>query len=238
MRSFLFRRLTLVLVAGLTVTSAACNSVLGIDEARYDAALDPVAAPPAGAAGGSSGAGGAGGATEPGVKGDARCLAYCSLAMSNCPGELQPYPSLETCQAMCERMENGPATDQAGNTVECRMNHAGLALSDAPDKVKHCLAAGPLGNNTCGKTCDSFCDLNLGWCKPPRVPVLVYPSGAECRTACAGLKYVERSQSSFFSVAAENTLNCRDYHLQAAFKNDVAAGTHCDHTAVNSSTCF
>ena len=84
MRSFLFRRLTLVLVAGLTVTSAACNSVLGIDEARYDAALDPVAAPPAGAAGGSSGAGGAGGANEPGVKGDARCLAYCSLAMSNC----------------------------------------------------------------------------------------------------------------------------------------------------------
>jgi hypothetical protein len=156
--------------------------------------------------------------------------------MQNCTGDLQEYPAVETCFAMCQRLDNGPTTDLTGNTVECRQNHALLAVSEPAMKVAHCLAAGPLGGAICGQPCEVFCALNLALCVPPTVTVQTYPSGAECLSECATLPYVMQDKSNFV-MSDGNTLNCRDYHLQAAYKNEIAAKTHCAHTAIDSSTC-
>lgn len=219
--------------------TAGCNAVLGVDEAKYDPSLDPLVA------GGSAGAGTAGsaGTTSDGGAGggeanDPSCVAYCDLVEQNCTVELEEYPNKDTCLNMCRRMDNGPAGALTGNTVECRAAHAALAATELDKKVDHCLAAGPLGNGTCGDLCGAFCALNLAYCVPPRVGIAAYASPSECLTECNKLPFEKLSQSAYFVVSEKNNLNCRDYHLQAAYRSDSAALTHCSHTSVNSTTCF
>lgn len=199
---------------------AGCNEVLGIEEARLDPAIE-------GGQGRQAGQAGA----------DPVCTAYCQVTMQNCTGDLQQYPTLEICLAMCSVLDNGPANDLSGNTVECRANHAKLAVTDAENVAKHCNAASPIGGGTCGAPCESFCALNLAQCRAPRISVATYPSGADCTKACAALAFDPAQARSDFLLGEGNTLHCRDYHLQAAFKSDAAAVTHCDHTAIDSAVC-
>ena len=46
--------------------------------------------------------------------------------------------------------------DTTGNTIGCRLYHAGAA---AADPVLHCPHAGPTGGNVCGSWCDNYCQL-------------------------------------------------------------------------------
>lgn len=217
----------------LVITATAgCNAILGVDEARYDPNLDPLVA--SGGSGGSAAGGAAGAAGNE----DPTCVAYCDLVELNCKGELQEYPSRDTCLNMCRRMDNGPANAVTGNTIECRTTHAGLAVTEPDKAVEHCLAAGPLGNGTCGDICGAFCALNLAYCVAPRVDVPAYGSPSECLTACNAMPFEKLSQSAYFAGSDKDNLNCRDYHLQAAYRSDGAAVTHCSHTALSSSTCF
>lgn len=220
-------------MVALLASALGCNAILGVDEAKYDPNLDPLVAGAGGATGAAGSAGSGGG--EPN---DPSCVAYCDLVALNCTGELEAYPTRDTCLNMCRRMDNGPAGALSGNTVECRAAHAGLAAVETDKKVEHCLAAGPLGNGTCGDLCGAFCALNLAYCVPPRVGVAAYPSPSECLTECNKLPFEQLQQSSYFVVSEKNNLNCRDYHLQAAYRSDSAALTHCSHTEVVSTTCF
>ena len=231
--------LALCLAPFLAFSSTGCNAVLGVDEAKYDPSLDPLvaAAGSGGQASGGSASGNAGAAGGESTD-DPTCIAYCDLVGLNCTGELQEYPARDTCLNMCRRMDNGPAGALTGNTIECRAAHAGLAATDPTKVVEHCLAAGPLGNGRCGDVCGAFCALDLAYCVPPRVGVAAYASASECLTECKKLPFEELSQSAYFVVSSKNNLNCRDYHLQAAYRSDSAAITHCSHTSVNSTTCF
>lgn len=224
----------LCVVPLLAASATGCNAILGVDEAKYDPSLDPLVG--VGGSGGASGAGGAAGSG--GELDDPSCVAYCDLVATSCTGELQEYPSRDTCLNMCRRMDNGPVGALTGNTVECRAAHAALALTEPTKLVEHCLAAGPLGNGTCGDACGVFCALNLAYCVPPRVGIAAYASPSECLTECNKLPFEQLQQSAYFVVSEKNNLNCRDYHLQAAYRNDSSAITHCSHTSVNSTTCF
>lgn len=114
---------------------------------------------PTGGRGGSTGGttqGGAGGAPggmggEPGVGGEgggttetraAVCTEYCTLyEMKNCDeAAANTYGSQQDCIDTCGAAdwEIGDRMDGSGNTVHCRLTHAGLADGDnAPDEL-HC----------------------------------------------------------------------------------------------------
>jgi hypothetical protein len=217
-----------VCVALSGLAGIACNGILGIEEAEGDVNI------------GKDGGGLDSGATPaPADAGaDANqlplCERYCRLIEVNCTGANNQYISPAVCRAMCPKFEPGREGDTNGNSVGCRLSHAGLAKDDP---ITHCPHAGPLGAGTCGESCASYALLNFAHCRDATKPP--YPTEEACRTTCSNginttFKYTPNVD--VLTTQSGNTMNCRLYHLQAAyevgFKNE-----HCPHTAVPSDTC-
>jgi hypothetical protein len=76
------------------------------------------------------------------------CVRYCDLLDANC-ATVQQYASRAECEAYCAGAgwPLGIVDDMAGNTLECRIYHAGVAAMDANT---HCPHAGPSGATVCG----------------------------------------------------------------------------------------
>ncbi|MDP9000171.1 MAG: hypothetical protein M3O46_08675, partial [Myxococcota bacterium] len=206
-----------------------------------------------GGSGSSSGSSGAADAGDGGGEGGAEagavsCQTYCAAIMASCTGANAQYGSVPECTNACNLLPQGAASDTTGNTVGCRIYHAGLAVT-MPSP--HCWHAGPYGYGVCGGQCESFCTLATGWCSaasgfdggaPP------YASLADCTTACGGYATVSSSDGGPVAVdggytatgpAAGNTLDCREYHLGAALTGSGATmqQLHCPHVAMTSATC-
>jgi hypothetical protein len=152
------------------------------------------------------------------------CDSYCTLIMQNCANANAEYTDLNTCKAMCANFAVGDAGEQSGNSLACRLAHAGLA---AGNPAVHCRHAGPTGGGVCGtSTCTDWCELDRAQCPS------VYASQSDCETACAGFAVV--ADAGDIALVTGNTFNCRIYHLEAAYSDPT---THCDHTAVVSARC-
>jgi hypothetical protein len=150
------------------------------------------------------------------------CASYCSTILANCTGTNAQYITLgnktmsDTCLAMCAKFPVGTAADRSGDTLGCRFYHAGAA---AGDPVLHCPHAGPTGAGTCSvSTCEAFCALDLAQCAG------VYPDQGTCMTDCNAYATVDAGE---IATTSGNTLNCRVYHLEAAYDDPA---THCPHT--------
>ncbi len=93
-----------------------------------------------GGAGGEGGMGGAGGAMVPDD-----CAGYCEIMAANCA---DTYADEAACLAACaEFPTDGAVGDAGGNTLQCRIYHAGVA--GMMDPVVHCPHAGPDGAEVC-----------------------------------------------------------------------------------------
>ena len=143
------------------------------------------------------------------------CNTYCTRIATNCTDVNSQYSSMATCMASCTHFPVGTAADIAGNTLGCRIYHAGNA---ATDPVTHCIHAGPSGGGHCGDPCDGFCSLVVAECPAQ------YPSASDCATTCAG--YATTAAYSA-AVTSGNDLSCRIYHATAASTDP---STHCPHT--------
>lgn len=216
----------------LALSIAACNSVLGIDEAKQDPALLGV--------GGSGGAGGGGGGTG-GSSPATPCDAYCDAIMSNCTGTNQEYISRDVCMLMCAAFEPGVPGDTSNDSLECRKHYADLALAEPNTRCKQ---AGPLGTGACGTDpCRTFCALDSFVCSkqvPPPYPDAKFPGTFEqsCQAACATFKVIPNVGE--LVLTGGDSLNCRVYHLEAAAasaSNPTAPETHCPHTIPVSAHC-
>ncbi len=126
-----------------------------------------------------------------------------------------------------------------GDTVACRQYHA----SNMPPAV-HCAHAGPYATpGHCGTDadrCKSFCALANALCETFATP----PYGADggtCLADCAGYQFLTDAGTGSESPPAPSsgdTFNCRQYHLQAAYKNNGGGKTpHCGHIGKTSPTC-
>jgi hypothetical protein len=64
-----------------------------------------------------------------------------------------------------------------------------------------------------------------------------YATMQACMTACAGFTFDPAAPE--YDTNNHNTLNCRQYHLQAAWSDTLggSAFNHCPHLAVQSATC-
>jgi hypothetical protein len=198
------------LTAVLAVGGAvtACNAVLGIDAATRE--------------------------PEGGTSGGANCNDYCAAIMQNCTGPNSEYESMDICMAMCVVFDTSNATpsDTGNNDIAC---HTFFAQQAATTPNQNCEYAGPLGGGHCGTNpCQNFCDLATGYCtgdlpKP-------YPNN-DCPCACAAYTYLLGGDAGDLSFESGNTLNCRLYHLQAAYGSDMLGKFHCPHTGQQSATC-
>jgi hypothetical protein len=152
------------------------------------------------------------------------CAAYCAKIAMNCTagsgdagGNVQ-YMDSATCNSYCTSAAGWPAGmtgDTTGNTIGCRLYHAGAA---AADPVLHCPHAGPTGGNVCGSWCDNYCQLMAKNCTGSNA---VYDA-ATCMTKCAMIP-----TSGQVNDAAGNTIQCRIYHLGVAATDPVL---HCPHS--------
>jgi hypothetical protein len=72
---------------------------------------------------------------------------YCGTVLNNCVGDNEVYADLATCQTACADLaDTGAPGDQDGDTVQCRIYHAGAA---AGDPATHCPHAAEDGGDTC-----------------------------------------------------------------------------------------
>jgi hypothetical protein len=150
------------------------------------------------------------------------CTYYCATMQANCAGPFLQYTNAAMCMASCGKFQLGKLDQMTGNTLGCRINHAGLA---AASPMIHCTHAGPGGDGQCGTNCEGFCTLATTACPG------VYPSVPGCMTTCAGFATMPPYTAA---VQMGNSLSCRLYHATAA-ADDPA--THCGHIAAVSSAC-
>lgn len=136
--------------------------------------------------------------------------------MTNCTGALAQYSAMANCMGVCATFPMGTAADQAGNTLGCRIYHAGNA---ATDPTTHCIHAGPTGGTVCGMPCEGFCSVVDALCPTQ------YPMGT-CPTLCAGYD----KTMPYSLTATGNTYACRAYHAQNAADSAADAMVHCPHT--------
>ncbi len=154
------------------------------------------------------------------------CENYCSLVKLNCTGQNDEYIDKPTCLAMCARLTLGTLPDTTGDTIACRQTHAVAAQGNPSGE---CPSAGPTGGDTCGTDhCASWCALEIAQCG-----TIAFTAQAPCVTACDALTYT-KSAGDIANISG-NTMNCRIYHVEAAYQNDGGlSATHCPHTGVPS----
>ncbi len=135
------------------------------------------------------------------------CSSYCDQVQANCPGDHAQYPDREHCIAACASFPVGTSTvtDPSGNTLGCRIYHAGAPSRGMP--ATHCGHAGPAGDHlpasppaACsgGDVCASYCTLQIKACGSVEAPLpgnprdetgnplFQYQSMENCMTLCAG----------------------------------------------------
>lgn len=150
------------------------------------------------------------------------CADYCTAVTANCSGATAQYSGMDTCMGACEAFPAGTAADMAGNTLGCRIYHAGAAKMDA---ATHCTHAGPGGADLCGSNCESFCAIADDACAG------TFADNAACMTACAAYDQTEPYDAS---DAAGDTFACRLYHLTVA---TTLPADHCAHILPDSAPC-
>lgn len=151
------------------------------------------------------------------------CDGYCTRITANCTAGNAQYSNKETCLSTCAYFDMGSESDMSGNTLGCRLYHAGAAQAD-PDT--HCTHAGPGGNGQCGSNCEGFCTIATGTCAAD------WPDTPACLAACMDIGDAEPYDAG---DVGGNSLACRIYHLTVA---TMLPDDHCAHTLPMSETCI
>ncbi len=153
------------------------------------------------------------------------CADYCAAITAACTGDQAQYSDESECYSYCSAwgaFPKGSVADTSGNTLGCRLYHAGVAATEAP--TIHCPHAGPSGGGVCGNWCDGYCHLALKNCKGGNT---LYASEADCQSACADFP----ATGSPGDTGGDN-VQCRIYHLGLAGSDwPTSAGIHCSHGA-------
>jgi hypothetical protein len=207
------------LLLGACMAFAACGSSSSNDASvnadasgNADAAVAQDAAPHADAAPAADAATGldALGSMDATTTSTPSCAHYCTTIQANCTGNNQQYSSMTTCMQSCKAIPAGSISDQSGNTLGCRIYHAGAAAAGA---MLHCPHAGPGGDGTCGAVCDGYCQLAEKYCVPPYINMAIYTSAMDCQTTCGMFRSDLRYNTSI-QTGMEKA--CLVYHAQEA----------------------
>jgi hypothetical protein len=178
------------------------------------------------------------------------CSSYCAEVQSNCSGANLQYSSTAECMAACASFPVGTSTvtDMTGNTLGCRIYHAGAPAMMAA--ATHCPHAGPGGDmispaagTYCsgGDVCQSFCALEIKACgsieaplpNNPRDaagnPLFQYRNPERCVTVCDGFD----KSHAYSTTAVGDSLACRLYRAVKAASSPENAVMYCFSTGSN-----
>lgn len=154
------------------------------------------------------------------------CANYCATVMAHCAGTNAQWETLGDCLASCATWPLGTEADNAGNTLGCRLYHAGVPATN--NATIHCPHGGPSGDAVCGTNCNGFCTLVQGVCTGADQ---VYASFDACRTACMGFP---SSGHYTATVTTGDSYACRLFH---AAKASTQPAAECANAAASSPTC-
>jgi len=175
-------------------------------------------------------------ATDAAVSVALDCQSYCAEIQANCTSPNAQYPDLAHCTTACKSFTVGTSTvnDPSGNTLGCRIYHAGAPSMMAPET--HCAHAGPGGDRipasppafcSGGDVCASFCALEIMACGSLDAPLPGDPTDAtgnplfqyrnfnNCMAACANFDKTRE----YSTTVVGNSLACR---LNQAVKAAIA----------------
>lgn len=236
-RSFALLSLASALALGLVGCSSDDPAPAGTDTGTTDTGSADTGSADTGAT--DSGTdGGADSTTDTGGDGGGAldCATYCDKVTTNCTGTNAQYPTKATCLNVCAKLTVGTAGDKTGDTVACRLFFAGEAATDA---ATNCRKAGLTGGTTCGTDrCAAFCKLGVAQCKTSSGMIAGTPftDEADCKTKCAAMTF---SSTAGEIEQAKGTLNCAQYHLEAAYEatDGSSATVHCPHLTTASGPC-
>ncbi|MCH9680408.1 MAG: hypothetical protein K0V04_03155 [Deltaproteobacteria bacterium] len=144
------------------------------------------------------------------------CGAYCELYMSSCQ-DFAEYANMQHCMDHCGQWPEGAMEDVDGDSLGCRIYHAGVASSI--DAQLHCPHSGPSGAQVCtdpeAPTCDLYCTRYFNNCEGD---LNLWADMNECVSTCA----------SWYPGGATDTgghsIGCRAYYANLAAAD---AETHC-----------
>ena len=152
-----------------------------------------------------------------------------------------PVKDMPTCMGVCAGFTTiGAIGDTSGDTLGCRLYHAGAAAANASSATTHCPHAGPTGGDkspsglvgTCGEPCTAFCSIAAASCTGGNQQFMDSPA---CMAAC---KAFQPDSAGYNDMdTSSNDMGCRFYHLSAASVNANAAATHCPNIVVDSPVC-
>ena len=160
------------------------------------------------------------------------CSTYCTEIQTNCMGANSQYASTAECMAACASFAvASTVNDMTGNTLGCRIYHAGAPAMMAA--ATHCPYAGPGGDVISptagafcsgGDVCASFCALEIRACgsieaplpgNPTDIndnPLFQYRNMERCISACDGFDKTH----PYSTMAVGDSLACRLYHAVKA----------------------
>ncbi|CAN5313698.1 hypothetical protein BH09MYX1_BH09MYX1_15440 [soil metagenome] len=152
------------------------------------------------------------------------CANYCALVQATCApnGPNGQYVDQATCEAMCAKFPAGDAGATSGNSFACRAYHVSVAAQNAGNATIHCPHAGPYGFGGCGSETENFCKLYTGFCTTD------VSYGLNCPTNFAAVN--DTTDGGSF-LPGTGPRDCREYHLENAYKAGGGGGGHCDHAS-------
>ncbi len=152
------------------------------------------------------------------------CSAYCAEFVDTCSGIEDDYSGFADCVDFCTnaaQWDAGSFDDVGNNTVGCRIYHAQFAASEAPQV--HCYHAGITGGDVCGNWCANYCHLAESICTGENA---IFDNAEQCFTACRDIDDTGTSGDT-----SGDTIQCRMYHLTAAYRSPGASAGHCGHAS-------
>jgi hypothetical protein len=177
------------------------------------------------------------------------CPSYCTEIQANCKSANAQYSDAAHCSSACKSFVVGASqvTDSSGNTLGCRIYHAGTPSMTDPGT--HCVHAGPGGDLITavapafcsgGDVCASFCALEIMACgtqmEPlpgmPRDgdnnPLYQYQNLADCMSQCSKFDKTH----AYSTTAVGDSLACRMFQAtEAAIAVTPDGAAHCSETS-------
>ena len=160
------------------------------------------------------------------------CENYCHLAQTNCTEGNELYADEAACMSACDDLvDDGEPGATAGDSVQCRIYHLGVAGSaDAGGPDLHCAHGAPDGGGVCvdalpDPSCDEYCTAVMASCGADTTTAQ-YASYDDCMSYCDGWAKLPLGTAG---DTEGNTVGCRTYHAGVAATSDDDAILHCPH---------
>jgi hypothetical protein len=211
-----------LLLGSAAFALGACQAIAGIEDRTY---VPPKNDGDAGDAGADSG-----------PPASPQCIEYCNKAKNVCqtlpPGATEPVGNLyltdEACLKTCEHF---PPDGAATNSLQCRLDQLGLAVTVMEPGDEYCAGAGPGGNGACGTNCENYCYLFSLACADEFQKYGEGDDGqAVCVKKCAGLEDTGSYDASQSGNYFGDTIQCRLVHTTSSFLDK----NHCAHAELKS----